>query len=143
MLEAKEILAELKKEQRKEMIAAEKLYEKRVAGICRLIHMGICQVDEVQEWTIRYGTFILVDRSMLPKVKKCLGRIHVVNKEVVFVDGVPDIHKVCIVVESPDYPGVRIRYHKELPEGSPCVVQKQVYPAWEGFTLVCKPKERE
>ena len=138
---ASEILAELKKERQKEMAEKAQLHEKRVAGISRLIHMGLCSVEELRKWAIRNGTSILVDRTQLPKVKKCLGRIHVYGKEVVFVDQVPDIHKVCVVLESPDYPGIHIKYHKELPEGSLCTVTKQSYPASEYFTLVCKPKE--
>ncbi len=138
---AKEILEELKQERLKRMVEEIQLYEKRVVGISRLIHMGLCSEEELQGWQVKHGVSILVDRKMLPKVKKCLARIRVHTKEVVFVDGVPDIHKICVVLESPDYPGVHVRYHRDLPEGSSCAVTKQTYPALDYFTLVCKPKE--
>ena len=94
-------------------------------------------VHRLSEWDVKFLSFIDVQASELPAVRKVVGRLSVVGKDTAWDFDTTNELSVTVRPKSDDYP-FSFRYRTKYRKGGKCEVVTSATPPQVRTNLVCK-----
>ena len=133
-------IREAKQYSKRQMVEKEQEMKLRYNTLWRLIHMGILTLEDLDGYAVRWGITRTIKREDLPRVRKAVGKVHVIHKEIHTENNKVCQDKIMVTLAVSACPDIKLKYLKELPAWAKCQIQEVVIPAQperREFALVC------